>query len=768
MQDALDRRFKEHGWPSRRTGLPRMLDAIADDVRLRWQAAFRWAARGVVSGVLDEDEFSGVDPQSRRQAARGVLRDVEDLMAETEDSWIAYALSLVLRPVMLMLTAAGAVVALVYTGARIWHDWLAAHGDPAHRLAGVLADAQRTWTGAKPADRWLVALGVVGAGYALWRLLRATTVSLIGHTRFDFEEELAGLVRPLVRVELNKRLAVRFATTLAVTQAPGLAETVEPDRLVARGEFQRIQRLIRVLGATAIAVSGSRGVGKTTLLRHVAHPDYDAHPDYGADPDYGVAGDTLRLIVAAPVTYDPRDFLIHLYGELCAAVLNRVGTVPAWRRIGRLAAPIRSGIRAVVCALLLVVWFGPLAGLGRAVPADLYLVRLTNSFWVAALATVGLGMIFILVGRLNAEPLSELSAAIGARAATELRKLRYLQTSSSERAGSFGRAGLQLGAKAVRQLAERPITLPELVESYRRFATETVTWWRRGQTFGSGRLVIGIDEIDRISDAEDAERFLNGIKSIFGLPHCVYVVTVSEEALARFERRVVSIRAAVDSAFDEVLRLEPFTFRESVELLQRRAFGFPAAFVALCHSMSGGVPRDLVRAARSLLDLTAGGGDTDLATLTDALVASEVAMLKRGFLSRAAALDGQQGALNLLACLISGADPTLDCDPAPGGELAPEVARVRAEFASAWYFYLTVADFFRQLARHGRVRQLAHARSPVLRQVEELARIRGLLPVSAALARADLDAFRLRAGFDGAADRPLSSSRTRRSARARR
>src|SRR4029453_8079678 len=134
------------------------------------------------------------------------------------------------------------------------------------------------------------------------------------------------------------------------------------------------------------------------------------------------------------------------------------------------------------------------------------------------------------------------------------------------------------------QLAENPITLPELVASYREFAERVATWLHSGPArpsdlstkialkifgpaIGRARLMICIDEIDRISTAEAAESFINDIKAIFGTKYCVYLVTVSEEALAGFERRVVQLRPALDSAFDEVLRLDTFSVSQSLELL---------------------------------------------------------------------------------------------------------------------------------------------------------------------------------------------------------
>ena len=66
------------------------------------------------------------------------------------------------------------------------------------------------------------------------------------------------------------------------------------------------------------------------------------------------------------------------------------------------------------------------------------------------------------------------------------------------------------------------MTLPELVTDYRVFAEQVVSALQQAaQNEGAitpdrVRLIVGIDEIDRIESAEKAEKFINEIKSIFG------------------------------------------------------------------------------------------------------------------------------------------------------------------------------------------------------------------------------------------------------------
>jgi len=71
----------------------------------------------------------------------------------------------------------------------------------------------------------------------------------------------------------------------------------------------------------------------------------------------------------------------------------------------------------------------------------------------------------------------------------------------------------------------------------------------------SRQVVIGIDELDKIQSAEEAVQFVDDIKSIFGIPGCFFLISISDDALADFERRGLPFRNAFDSAFDEVIAL---------------------------------------------------------------------------------------------------------------------------------------------------------------------------------------------------------------------
>jgi hypothetical protein len=168
---------------------------------------------------------------------------------------------------------------------------------------------------------------------------------------------------------------------------------------------------------------------------------------------------------------------------------------------------------------------------------------------------------------------------------------------------------------------------------------------------------------------------------------------MSEEALANFERRVVRMRTVFDSAFDHIVRLRALTLRESVGLLRRRATGVPDPFWILCHCMAGGMPRDVLRIARTMLDVhRESAGPSALPRMAERLVALEVQAVKRGFQHQAA--EEQDPFL-----------PELLADPAWPGRTSEQLrdaaenqlssgSAAATAIAAAFLYYATVLHIF--------------------------------------------------------------------------
>jgi hypothetical protein len=102
-------------------------------------------------------------------------------------------------------------------------------------------------------------------------------------------------------------------------------------------------------------------------------------------------------------------------------------------------------------------------------------------------------------------------------------------------------------------------------------------------------------------------------------------VSVSENAISSFERRGLPFRDVFDSAFDDIRHVDYLTLVASRHLLVRRVLNLPAPFLCLCHVLSGGLPRDLIRVTRNMLDMAQKNpGDNDLRSITGGLLRGEI------------------------------------------------------------------------------------------------------------------------------------------------
>ncbi|WP_431947472.1 hypothetical protein [Micromonospora marina] len=78
-----------------------------------------------------------------------------------------------------------------------------------------------------------------------------------------------------------------------------------------------------------------------------------------------------------------------------------------------------------------------------------------------------------------------------------------------------------------------------------------------------------------------------------------------------------------DSAFDEIISIEYLTFAESSEMTGRRTTEISVPFKGLAFCLSGGLPRDLIRAARTMVEVSQNG-DRSLRTVAARLVARDL------------------------------------------------------------------------------------------------------------------------------------------------
>jgi hypothetical protein len=224
------------------------------------------------------------------------------------------------------------------------------------------------------------------------------------------------------------------------------------------------------------------------------------------------------------------------------------------------------------------------------------------------------------------------------------------------------------------QRAEQQLTHPEVVEKLRLFAEESSRTLRDNHIID--RMVIAIDELDKIGEPEKAQQFVNDIKGVFGVPGCLFFVSVSDDAVLNFEQRGLGIRDAFDSAFSEMVRLEHFTLDESRLWIALRITGVTEQFCYLCHCLSGGLPRDLQRYTIEMVDVSTTVYEPRLATVTETLVRNDLATKIHALTSVTSTLEATSEHVALSAKLLAIQETTIPLELA---RLADDLVRESAE-----------------------------------------------------------------------------------------
>ncbi len=507
---------------------------------------------------------------------------------------------------------------------------------------------------------WILAILAVALGirWTLWRRRRAALMRSVPEAYRHWIGVLRDQVlRPFIVERRNDevRNPRLFDTSIGEKAPPTLLEGSEPRRLVVTEAMTQVSATAQNVHSGSLGVSGPRGVGKSTILQF-----------FGADAATS-DGKDLRLVVPAPVDYEPREFIIHLFSQLCEAVPHG--------------------------------------------PAD--------------------------------------RSAIAAETRRHLEQLRYLRTYTASWSVSLApRSFLALARGYAKERAEQPVTLPELVDSFRGYSARVASWQRSAHG-GEGRVVIGIDEVDKIRDSDRAEAFLNDVKAIFGVPGCLYLVSLSEDAMAGFARRTPSIRSTFDSAFDELVPVGPMTYRHSEQLLFKRVTGVPRPFIALCHVLAGGLPRDLVRAARALIGVTPATGEKPLPDTAGDLIRRELESLRQASVRQ---LAENAGPGSLLAALHDRrwpggtprqfTDAALQVVGAARDDESDATRQLCQELVVSLSFYATALDVFG--TRRDRLVTCLKERNYDI--VDDLAAARYAMRVNTGLAHQLLEQYRLQNG----------------------
>jgi len=466
------------------------------------------------------------------------------------------------------------------------------------------------------------------------------------------DQSLEQAVTSEVREIISQKIVSWFGTALPDSNAEGLSQVRNPEFEITTAAGERLRRIIGAVSGASIGISGPRGAGKSTLLW--------ANYQIG-----NTKPEVLSVFTSAPVEYDAREFVLHLFGSVCSRVIEKaVGRrEPSTRRrayeserlldrsrlmFGGTRTFLTLGTMLIYVGIILAYFKAHAAQATAAAQAAKTPVPFLSALMAALDVNPGTFVVWglvLLVSSFIARPywlmmrdrlLAKTSEdpedveyekslekkgplVIGAH--RQLSNIRFQQTFTSGWSGSLKLpVALEGSMKSDRSWAERQRTLPDIVDDYRRFLDRVVG----SEDTPYKQVLICIDELDKLESDEAAQRFLNGIKSVFNQARCYYLVSVSENAMSSFERRGLPIRDAFDSSFDEVIQVDYQSLASSKRLLSRRVLNVPDPYLCFCHILAGGLPRDLIRVCRALFDARAIGGRNRLTDICANVVYEDV------------------------------------------------------------------------------------------------------------------------------------------------
>ncbi len=432
-------------------------------------------------------------------------------------------------------------------------------------------------------------------------------------------------VRPALYTMANENRGDLYRTTLGRVQHEGLAQLDDSRATIDTDTKRRLDYLLCEMPGGSIGLAGPRGAGKSTLMRA-------ACPSARSGPIFGV-------MVAAPVEFNARDFILHLFAEICQKVLG-TEIVDEMRQPDPVGETIREA-RGPVELAFLVSPFALAAGTSLVIFASLKTRFHLNP-------TLLLGVVVLLGGtvgymasfqRMRNErrrerrrrryaqerdyyrfsPRSARDREIFALARSRLKDIWFQQSYTHGWSGSLSvPVGLTVGVEGTTELARQQMSMPDIVAEFRRLIALIVK--------DDVTVRIGIDELDKIESPDAAGRFMNEIKVLFGISNCFFMVSVSEDAMSMFERRGLPFRDVFDSSFDDIVRVGHLDAEAAIELVQSRVIGMPVLFILLGHCMAGGLARDLIRVVRDIVSIDARGRDERaLSEVCEELLQADVA-----------------------------------------------------------------------------------------------------------------------------------------------
>lgn len=426
-----------------------------------------------------------------------------------------------------------------------------------------------------------------------------------------------------VEQQLNAALSRVLESSVTVPVRVGSLRLVETRRseVIESRAVRNVLNFITDHEASALGLAGQRGIGKTTILKHLAQ---------WAEEEGGLA-----VVVTAPVLYEPEDMIRRIYDEFLLQAKEKLPGYPpaetrlpqAWALTPAESVTLLVGVATTGCGVVLFTNPG----------------LLSDPVQATAWGLIAAGYVLIAFGLTPLLTRLRLRSRIGSlgKKAVVASKLEEVLTKAADHLrwemerSSGDEIAAELPAKlfastrssSVKQ-TERPVGRSELAQHFRQTVEEYIRHSKDVPLRGRERqpVLICVDELDKIADSAGALNLVNELKDLMHIEGTHFLLTVSEDALRAFALRGVPVRDAVDSTFDEVFEVRGLEAVESHRVIVQRAPEFPPPLTRFCHAWSLGVPRDLLRAARHCIKVGADqtGARRQLGALVRDVVTTDV------------------------------------------------------------------------------------------------------------------------------------------------
>ncbi|MDX3697906.1 P-loop NTPase fold protein [Streptomyces europaeiscabiei] len=212
------------------------------------------------------------------------------------------------------------------------------------------------------------------------------------------------------------------------------------------------------------------------------------------------------------------------------------------------------------------------------------------------------------------------------RCENHLYRLQTIQTTTNTLSNGTAQI-MTLGGSHATSISTLPPNFPALVEEFRDLLTDIAEVLASRKQ----RVLIAIDEVDRLGSDTQALAFLAEIKAILGVRHVYYLISVAEDVGAAFVRRGLPHRDVTDSSLDDIIHMEACTLKEARTILDKRSEDHTPHTALLAHSLSGGLLRDLLRYGLQIEEIQAKTLTHELAHLARELILEELSETLAGF-----------------------------------------------------------------------------------------------------------------------------------------